>query len=602
MALQSITNIFIGSYKIRAFKELKLTQKIDAHHTLTLICRMDVLESVSDELAKQSKGFLGETITLQIRSFDDFSGYKELAFKGVVSQVKTVKGFEIHNGNTIVITAKSPSILVDDGPNFSSYNDVSLSEIVSTTFGGYDASKVSFNINPKNDATLHYSVQHNESAFSYVSRLAAQYGEWFYHNGKELVFGKPDTEETPLQYGFDLKEYELNLNPQSNNYNFFANDYLASKTQLKSTTSVNSNLNGFVGFASDKSKKMYLKETKVWHNSYNDSMLQQRLDTAIEIQKKATEVQQITVSGLSDNPGVTLGSIVKIEGVSYRITKVTHTNNEIGDYENVFEGVTTETDVYPKTNINAFPKSDTQTAIVKENNDPDGLGRVKVKFPWQQATTPWIRIVLPHSGGDKGFHFIPEVGEEVLIGFEGGNAEHPYVLGSLYNGGGAANAFKTDKNDVKAIRTRSGHTIELNDTNGSEFIEITDKKGNLLTIDTVGETITINALKNININAGENINITAGKNFSVSAGENISESAGQNVSVTAGKDMLLSATGNMTEMSDNRTDAIEQDFTRSSTKSDEYAGEVSVFSTKENMTMQSAKTVNINSAEKSKLF
>ena len=58
-----------------------------------------------------------------------------------------------------------------------------------------------------------------------------------------------------------------------------------------------------------------------------------------------------------------------------------------------------------------------------------------MQFPWQEeenGLTPWIRVITPHGGKDKGFHFIPEVEEKVLVGFEGGNAEHPYVLGVLY--------------------------------------------------------------------------------------------------------------------------------------------------------------------------
>src|SRR5690606_4098357 len=113
-----------------------------------------------------------------------------------------------------------------------------------------------------------------------------------------------------------------------------------------------------------------------------------------------------------------------------------------------------------------------------------------------------------------GFHFIPEVNEEVLIGFEGGNAEHPYMMGSLYNGSGKANAFKSEKNDVKAIKTRSGHTFELNDANGSESITITDKNGNIITIDTANNNITISALENMSLNA-KNMQINVEENLDV---------------------------------------------------------------------------------------
>lgn len=66
-----------------------------------------------------------------------------------------------------------------------------------------------------------------------------------------------------------------------------------------------------------------------------------------------------------------------------------------------------------------------------DNNEPMGMGRVRVQFPWQEEKnqiTPWIRLIQPHSGAGKGFHFIPEIGEEVLVGHESQNAEKPFVF------------------------------------------------------------------------------------------------------------------------------------------------------------------------------
>jgi len=170
-----------------------------------------------------------------------------------------------------------------------------------------------------------------------------------------------------------------------------------------------------------------------------------------------------------------------------------------------------------------------------ENADPEGLGRIRVQFPWQKIMgemTPWIRIVTPHAGGDKGFHFIPEIDEEVLVGFEGGNAEHPYMLGSLYNGTGKASQFQSDANDIKAIRTRSGHTFELNDANGSESITITDMNGNIILIDTANNNITISALENMTLNA-KNMQINVEENFDVTVGQNKTETINENITITA---------------------------------------------------------------------
>jgi len=227
--------------------------------------------------------------------------------------------------------------------------------------------------------------------------------------------------------------------------------------------------------------------------------------------------------------------------------------------------------VYPNTNILTTPKSETQVATVTDNADPEGIGRIKVQLDWQKPLgvyTPWLRVMTPHSGGDKGFHFIPEVGEEVLIGFEGGNAERPFVLGALYNGEANPATWKTDKNNVKAIRTRSGHTIELNDTDKGEFIKIIDKNENLIHIDTANNNITITALekmtlnsKNMEINVDENLDINVGndkteqisKTHKISTSKSI-EFASQTKSVnvnlaymqSAGSTSLLSVAGDLT--------------------------------------------------------
>ena len=99
MALQSNTQIYIGDTEITTFKRFSIHQQIDSHHILTLECRMDVLEDLSTELGEASKNFLGETITIQVSSLNGLSGYKELEFKGIVTEVKTVKGFNTSSGD-----------------------------------------------------------------------------------------------------------------------------------------------------------------------------------------------------------------------------------------------------------------------------------------------------------------------------------------------------------------------------------------------------------------------------------------------------------------------------------------------------------------------
>ncbi|HEX8577658.1 MAG TPA: phage baseplate assembly protein V [Flavobacterium sp.] len=226
---------------------------------------------------------------------------------------------------------------------------------------------------------------------------------------------------------------------------------------------------------------------------------------------------------------------------------------------------------------------------------------VKVLFYWGIGgynVTDWIRIVQPHSGAGKGFYFIPEIDEEVMVGFEGGNADKPYVIGAHYNGK-QSSGYSTPGNDQKAIHTRSGCKIIFNDAEKSIHIE--DPCGNTWTMDGKGN-ISVHAPKNFTVNAGENISMTAGKDVSISAGENISNAAKENITSVAGTDIVQKATGEIRETSEMRNEIVEKDFKRQAITSNEIAGEVTMFSEKENMTLQSGKTVEFNSAEKSKLF
>jgi uncharacterized protein (DUF2345 family) len=139
----------------------------------------------------------------------------------------------------------------------------------------------------------------------------------------------------------------------------------------------------------------------------------------------------------------------------------------------------------------------------------------------------------------------------------------------------------------------------MNDEEGS--VNIIDPSGNFFFMDGKGN-ISINAPKNFTLKAGENISITAGKEISIDAGESITSSANENIVSTAGTDIMMTATGDIKESSDTRTEMVEKEFRRQSETSNEIAGEISMFSEKENMTMQSGKIVEFNSAEKSKLF
>jgi uncharacterized protein involved in type VI secretion and phage assembly len=177
-------------------------------------------------------------------------------------------------------------------------------------------------------------------------------------------------------------------------------------------------------------------------------------------------------------------------------------------------------------------------AVVKENKDSSGLGRVKVSYPWHSQPTQsyWARVVTPMAGKDRGIYFIPEVEDEVLVAFERGDLRFPYVVGSLWNGKDKAPAGNSDgKNDIRMFKTRKGHKLTFNDNTGSQGlvqlelndgkklsiddngIKVDDGKGNSIVIKSNGGSITIQAATDMSIKAPK-IAIEASGTLDVKAG------------------------------------------------------------------------------------
>jgi len=127
-------------------------------------------------------------------------------------------------------------------------------------------------------------------------------------------------------------------------------------------------------------------------------------------------------------------------------------------------------------------------ALVTQNQDPDGLCRVKVRFPWHEKSTEsyWARLSMPMAGPDRGLVLIPEVGDEVLVAFEREDLRFPYILGSLWNGQDKPPVANDDgKNDKRILKSRKKHYLLFDDgTRG--VVELKHEKGRKVTFDDDG--------------------------------------------------------------------------------------------------------------------
>lgn len=180
-------------------------------------------------------------------------------------------------------------------------------------------------------------------------------------------------------------------------------------------------------------------------------------------------------------------------------------------------------------------------ALVKSTKDPKGLGRIQINLPWRGKENEkyWARFATLTAGKNMGMVFYPEIDDEVLVAFEHGDIDRPYVIGALWNSKDKIPESNSDgKNNIKMIKTRSGHTIKIDDKDGSEKIEIIDKtEGNKICIDSSSNKITIECGGDIELSASKgkvSINAKEIEIKSASSSIKIESSAGMDLKATNG--------------------------------------------------------------------
>jgi uncharacterized protein involved in type VI secretion and phage assembly len=395
------------------------------------------------------------------------------------------------------------------------------------------------------NARYHYVMQYNQNNWDFLWARAQLLGYQVWVDNKTLHFEKAGVErysDSPdkLIWGQNLNKFEPRLVSVGQVTEVTATGWDSDKKQ-----SIKSNVSSHSSNTVAKTAEL-LKGSKAIKLAFRSDAEDFVIDTAARTAGMAKDLAEarfaehesdyIRASGelASGDPFLLAGTVVKIANVGirfmgkYYVTAAKHIYRN-GQYKVKFE--VSGRNPYTFRHLlmgrdHILNKIDgVVIGVVTNNTDPEKLGRVQVKYPWlpkykgADLSSNWARLASPGAGNNRGIFFTPEIDDEVLIAFENGDANYPYIVGALWNGkdkppeGIVVGANKVNQ---RIIQSRSGHIITLDDTAGEEKITILDKTGsNSIEIDSKTNAMIFKSAGDITIDAGGKLIIKSKKDFTI---------------------------------------------------------------------------------------
>lgn len=569
-----------------------LYQSLLTHNSLSFSMHKGPDEEINEAMFSVCGQIIGKdiTVTLQTDNIENVSLNAEndnianIEFKGFIIAASGSRSGSEYNIN---VEARSWDALLEDNPSCKSFEERTLNDIVNDVVDDY-SDHLDTEVDSRFTDAIPYCVQYNETNFQFLQRLARRYGEWLYNDGTQLVFGNLKKQDSVrLSYpSKDIPSYNVDLKMQHVAFSHVASSYNAyDANQKEGIGEMQKEYNSLSEQVFQASQECYTKPTlQNLHSGgfANNDGRETILNVSTKTQARGEKAGMLTYSGNTYCSKLKLGATLviidnyitnsasntksNVDQDEILITELIHYFSSDETYSNHFTGIPSECDYPPYSNSDIYPVATSCRAKVKDNEDPNNLGRIRVQFDWQaqledDMMTPWLRMAQPYAGGGKGFSFIPEIGEEVMIDFEGGNAERPYVKGTLYNGvddvDGAWVASNNSHNQVKAIRTRNGHTIEIHDEGNDGYIRIYDneKENYILTFSTDQKLIKLESTGNIELYAKNDIIMHAGHDINASADNDIFIAASHDMQRTADNDIREYA-GNDRSTNIDRNDSL----------------------------------------------
>lgn len=554
MPLLSKIEIEISGKPLKHFLNVSIKESIYGIDGFEVTCRYSSIEKFDGFLIENAKDFLGQPIVIKTKVKIKSQEKDGLIFNGIVTQIQGTKS-GMSDSDLVVISGGSRELLLHGKPRSRAFMDGTLENIVRDVLSPYTFKNLGKKISPRTKFKFPYIVQYGESDLEFLKRLSVRYGEWFFINGTDIVFGELPKLNQDLTIGFDLKDltYQLRINPV--NFSYLSIDPLKRNLHKSKSGSgkAEPNLNTYGKHALKESKNLYRIEGKDYFENFSvsDNDYKKALDKAAELDEVSDAINLSDLTGSSTNPLITSGIIAKVSCpkpkgagtmsfLSYLITTVQHKFDNLLSYHNSFTAIPAESTIPENTDPHYIRISHNQVAKVIQNDDPDHLGRIKVNFWWMendQVMTPWIKVITPYTQDKAGFYFVPAVNSRVLVGFEGGDVEKPYCLGALFDQTHHPDQKWTgdyNGNDAKvhAIRTISGQTIEWHDESGKEKIRIYDTNNkNEITLDTANGEVHIKATEKLTLEA-KDIEIKSQNGIKIEAGQAL-EQKGASIKVEA---------------------------------------------------------------------
>jgi type VI secretion system secreted protein VgrG len=481
--------------KLLPYTSVTLSQKMNEHHEFTIRVDHHVLEAQGTLSLDNTKDLIGKYVVISLFNVVGSTLTRKWDFKGIICEVaaRSNTAFE----GDLILKGYSPTILMEDGPGYASYNEKTLSEMVTKATKNFEQSECPVNSNPSLTSPIKYVSRYKESNFHFLNRLSNDYGELFYYDGTGLVFGSPSTTEfVEIISGVDLSNMQLNMKVSPIEAWGFA--YASKGDQYITTKGPDiDGLDPYPKHAVDVSNTLYgeLDDVPIYQpvESTNEA------ENFVKKSKESTAAGLVVLSGTTTNPDLFLGRVADVkvsrsEGDvpvrddygAYLVTSITHQFTQAGAYYNQFEALSGWVRGIPVRHI-VNPMAEPQYAWIHDNKDPQKMGRVQVKMQWQtdDEHTDWIWVMTPDAGGGKdgakggGFVVMPEKNDRVLVGFVYNNPDRPFVMGSLFHGKTAPDG------GLRCLTARkTSAKVCINDGDGSITIE--DGGGHKIVLDGAG--------------------------------------------------------------------------------------------------------------------